>query len=138
MRFVLDASVTLGWSIDRPPSSFSMAVLGELRSGAVAIVPPIWHLEIANAIIVATRRKFLNPSEADLAIQDLNALLNGAIETHFDAVTMNRAFGAARTFGLSPYDATYLLVALELGLPLATLDKLLQSAATKAGLALHK
>jgi predicted nucleic acid-binding protein len=138
LRFVLDASVTLGWSIDRPPSPFSMAVLGELRSGAVATVPPIWHLEIANAIIVATRRKFLNPSEADLAVQDLSTLFNGAIETHPDVVTMSRAFQAGRTFGVTPNDATYLLVAIELGLPLATLDKSLQSAATKAGLAVHK
>lgn len=138
MRFVLDASVTLGWSIDRPPSPFSLTVLGELRSGAVAVVPPIWHLEIANAVIAAMRRQILSPDDADLAVQDLNILLNGAIETHFDVVTMNRAFGAARMFGLTPYDATYLLVALELGLPLATLDKSLQSAATKAGLALHK
>lgn len=39
----------------------------------------------------------------------------------------------ARRFKLSAYDATYLELALRLGLPLATLDRTLKAAAKGAG-----
>jgi predicted nucleic acid-binding protein len=42
----------------------------------------------------------------------------------------------AERFGLTAYDAAYLDLALRRGLPLATQDKAMKSAATKAGVAL--
>jgi predicted nucleic acid-binding protein len=46
---------------------------------------------------------------------------------------MNRALQAGRKFGLTAYDAVYLETALREELPLATLDRQLATAASKAG-----
>jgi predicted nucleic acid-binding protein len=43
----------------------------------------------------------------------------------------------ARQHALSAYDAAYLELALRLSLPLATLDRRLQAAATAAGVAIY-
>lgn len=54
-----------------------------------------------------------------------------------NSVTMRRFFSdtlqLARRYTLSAYDASYLELALRLGMPLATLDEDLQKAAKKAG-----
>jgi len=54
-----------------------------------------------------------------------------------DSATFARALvetlGLARRYRLSSYDASYLELALGLGLPLATLDRALLKAARKAG-----
>lgn len=138
MRFVLDASVTLGWAIDQPISTYAERVRSRLLAGERAVVPSLWHLEVASAIRVAERRQILTENEADIVAQRLTAMLAGPIETHPDTIEMKRAFSAARVFDLTPYDATYVLVARELGLPLATLDKSLRSACARAGVALQK
>lgn len=44
----------------------------------------------------------------------------------------------ARSWNLSAYDASYLELALRLGLPLATLDGKLKAAATGAGVPLYQ
>lgn len=137
MRFVLDASVALGWAIDRPVPTFAAKILSGLQSGDVATVPALWHLEIASALAVAERRGTVDRLRGDLLIQGFAEMLRGPIETHPDVITISRALTAARALGLTPYDATYVLVADELGLPLATLDKTLQAAATKAGIKLY-
>jgi predicted nucleic acid-binding protein len=55
-----------------------------------------------------------------------------------DAATIAHALSGtlqlARRYKLSAYDASYLELALRLGLPLATLDEDLQKAAKKAGI----
>lgn len=137
MRFVLDASIALGWAIDRPVPAIAAKVLGELQSGDFAIVPALWHLEIASALAVAERRGTLDRLAGDFVLQGLAEMLRGPIETHPDVIMLGRALVAARTLGLTPYDATYVLVAQELGLPLATLDKTLREGAIKAGVKLY-
>jgi predicted nucleic acid-binding protein len=58
-----------------------------------------------------------------------------------DDQTRSHAFGdtvhLARSHGLSAYDAAYLELAMRRGLPLATLDAKLRSAAVAAGVSLY-
>jgi len=56
-RFVLDASVTLAWCFPDEGSKHTEAILDLLADGAEAIAPPIWPLEVANALLVGERRK---------------------------------------------------------------------------------
>ena len=59
------------------------------------------------------------------------------VDIEVDAATFAHALSdtlqLARRYKLSSYDASYLELALRLGLPLATLDEDLQRAAKKAG-----
>lgn len=135
-RFVLDASVALGWFLDGRVPPYANHVRQTLLDGGRALVPVLWHLEMANGLMVAERRGILTAADANRCITDLELLLAQAIETSSEFVTMRQALTAGRAFRLSAYDAVYLETARRGHLPLATLDKNLRAAAASAGLAL--
>jgi predicted nucleic acid-binding protein len=132
-RFVLDASVALAWFVDRPTAPYADHIRELLLRGSRAIVPALWHLEMANGFIVAERRGVLTPSDIFEALENLEAVILRAIENSQDSVSMRRALNSSRKFGLTAYDAVYLETALGQDLPLATLDRPLKAAASKAG-----
>ena len=132
-RFVLDASVALAWFVDRPTAPYADHIRELLMRGDRALVPPLWKLEIANGFLVAERRGVLTPSDTVEALEHLDIVIAQAIENTEDSVSMRRALNAGRKFGLTAYDAVYLETALGQGLPLATLDRQLKAAASKAG-----
>lgn len=136
--FVLDASVALAWLLDRPVPAYATRVRQELLAGTRAVVPALWHLEVANGLAVAERRRILTATDADEALTVLNQLAGHFLETDSDLVPMSSAFAAARMHFLSAYDAVYLELARRLHLPLATLDLPLKAAATKAGIELFR
>ena len=134
--FVLDASVALGWTLDNPVPASATRARQALLSGTRALVPALWHLEIANGLVVAERRGILTASDAMLALLQLEQLCAQALEVEADMVPIRQAFITARTYQLSAYDSVYLDLALRVRLPLATLDVPLRKAAAKAGVQL--
>ena len=132
-RFVLDASVALSWFVDRPPAAYAEQVKQELLHGAHAVVPTLWHAEVANGFVVAERRRVLTASDVNDCLADLEMLSAHAIETSSGQATMRQALTLARTFQLSAYDALYLDTARAEKLELATLDLALRAAAPRAG-----
>ena len=135
-RFVLDASVALGWFIDSPVPPYAVRVKQTLVHGARAVVPALWHLEMANGLVVAERRGILTATEASRCLTNLELLLAQSIETSSGFSTMRQALTTSRAFQLSAYDAVYLDTARGEELPLATLDKSLRAAAESAGVEL--
>jgi predicted nucleic acid-binding protein len=135
-RFVLDASVALGWLIDSPIPSYAIQVRQALLQGTRAVVPALWFLEVVNGLVVAERRRILTATEVGRCVTDLEHLQEQAIETSSGFITMRQVLTTARIFRLSAYDAVYLDTARGEGLPLATLDKSLRSAAESAGVEL--
>ena len=133
-QFVLDASVALAWFIDSPVPSYAADVREALLRGARAHVPALWHLEIANGLVVAERRRILGPEDAIRAVGNLEQLVVHALETHADIFPLRQAFVAASTFNLSAYDSVYLDLARREGLPIASLDRSLLAAAARAGI----
>jgi predicted nucleic acid-binding protein len=131
-RFVLDASVTLGWIADDPRSSPATHVMERLLEGDRAVVPALWHLELANWFVLAQRRNVLTAEAADRGIAAIEEIIVRAVDTETE-FHIRRSRDLATTFQLSSYDAAYLDLALRDGLPLATLDRPLRAAATKAG-----
>jgi predicted nucleic acid-binding protein len=130
--FILDASVALSWIFHDERSTYAEAIANELESGQ-AIVPAIWPLEIANALLVAVRRGRLLEVDPPILIGTLSRL---QIEVdHVIApeslVQTTVALGLATR--LSSYDASYLELALRRRLPLATLDSRLARAAEATG-----
>jgi predicted nucleic acid-binding protein len=132
-RFVLDASVALAWFLDRPTPRYANHIRELLLRGDRAVVPALWQLEIANGFVVAERRGMYTPSDTVEALRNLEIVIAQAIENSQDLVSMRRAQHTAREFRLTAYDAVYLETALRQTLSLATLDRQLAAAASKAG-----
>ena len=137
-RFVLDASVALRWFLDHPVSAYADRVKQQMLAGARAVVPSLWHLEVANGLAVAERRGVLTAADVDECVADIENLLAQAIETDRGLIPLGPALQTARRFGLSAYDAAYLNVARQERLPLATLDERLRRAAAASGVRLFK
>ena len=133
--FVLDASVALAWLVDDPAPSYAIQVSAAMASGKGALVPSLWILEMANGLLMAERRGKLTSAEVDYGLSRLEAVIAVGIEVDALGVpTIREAFSRARAHKLTAYDAVYLELARREGLPLATLDKRLSAAATKAGI----
>jgi predicted nucleic acid-binding protein len=135
-RFVLDASIALAWFLDRPTAQYADHIRQLLLRGSRAVVPNLWHLEIANGFINAERRGLLTLSDTTEALQNLEIVIAQAIENSRDSISMRAVLRTAREFGLTAYDAVYLETSLQQELPLATLDRQLLAAASKAGVEL--
>ena len=137
-RFVLDASVALSWFIDHPVDPYAVQVRDQIRGGSRGIVPQLWLLEFANGVLVAERRKIVDVTVADESMAEMERLRLAGIEVEAESSLIGEVLTVARTFQLTVYDAAYLELARQEGLPLATLDKGLRAAAGKAGVALLK
>jgi predicted nucleic acid-binding protein len=133
--FVIDASATLPWCFADEATGATNAMLALLRTGDEAIVPAHWPVEVANALLIAVRRKRISPEDAHQFLVDLESL-----PIRVDTTTKNlvRAgvFPMAEQYGLTVYDAAYLELAIREGLPLATLDNDLRKAARASGVQL--
>jgi predicted nucleic acid-binding protein len=131
---VLDASVTLAWILPDEASDAAASVLSLIVAQG-AVVPPIWTLEVGNALIMAERRNRLTPDEAAKGLSLLREL-----PIRISPPTLESDFGQvialARRHGLTTYDASYLAAAVRTSLPLATLDQRLRTAAGTMSIAL--
>jgi predicted nucleic acid-binding protein len=128
---VVDASTVLAWCFPDETSDYADGVLVSLE-GRTVLVPAVWALEIANAILTGERRKRLNQPE----IRRFTTLLESlSLVQDVQPVgeRVNHVLPLARAHGLSAYDAAYLELAIRHRAPLATLDGKLQKAAKKAG-----
>jgi predicted nucleic acid-binding protein len=136
-RFVLDASIALAWFLDNPVSPYAVRVKQALLDGARAVVPALWHLEMANGLAIAERRRILTTADTTRALIDIEQL-TAQIDTSVDLVAVRQSLTTARSLLLTAYDAAYLDVARHQGLPLATLDKSLRSAAARVGVEIFR
>jgi predicted nucleic acid-binding protein len=134
MPFVLDASITMAWCFEEEITPYARAVLDRLDIDA-AMVPAIWPLEVANAMLVAERRQQLLPARAERFKELVTEMPITVIPGSFvDATSI--VMNAARAFRLTCYDAAYLELAMREGIPIATRDKQLVEAARSAGVSL--
>lgn len=60
--FVADISIGVGWIHPNQATDLTKRLLELAKDGSVVHVPTIWHLEIANALLVAIRRKLMTES----------------------------------------------------------------------------
>jgi predicted nucleic acid-binding protein len=132
-RFVLDASVSLAWFLDDPVPDLALRLRRNLENGSRALVPPLWHLEMANGFAIGQRRGILSESRSDRCLDDIEGLMASVIENSAGTISLRQALSVAHAFGLTAYDAAYLETARREHLPLATLDRQLKAAASKAG-----
>lgn len=138
MNFILDNSVTMRWLLrDGSPDNqrYAEQVLSSLETG-VAGVPSLWWLELANVVARCERKGLVLQSDSE---QFLRLLAAQSIQECPlpGKVLLEKTIALARQHGLSSYDSAYLVMAMHLQLPLATLDAALREAALKIGVALY-
>jgi predicted nucleic acid-binding protein len=134
LSFVLDNSVALAWCFEDEQTAAIMALLDRVtETGAVA--PQLWPIEAVNGLLTAERRGRID--------HDTRHRLAGFLRElpiSIDDETASRMWSVtaplAELHQLTAYDAAYLELAQRLGLPLATSDAALITAAQVAGVSL--
>jgi len=127
--FVLDVSVTMAWCFRDEASDETWALLERLAVDT-AIVPGIWSAEVANVLLVAERRRRIDRAEVRTFISRLTALPIAVEETAPDRM-LGEVMSIGREMRLAAYDALYLDLAIRRGVPLATTDLALRTAARR-------
>jgi predicted nucleic acid-binding protein len=96
-------------------------------------VPAIWRLEVVNVLLVAERRKKIEPAKSAEFIRDLEGF-----RITVDLEGIYHVFGPvlehARLYQRSAYDASYLELCRHRNLPLASKDAPLLQAAEALGI----
>ncbi len=133
--FVLDNSIVMAWSFADETSAYADSVLDSLAATRT-IVPGLWRLEVANALLMGERRKRSTEAETIRWIDILNRLPI-AIDDETNTRAWSDTLALARGHKLSSYDAAYLELAIRRRLPLASLDEPLKAAATAIGVSLY-
>lgn len=129
----------MSWCFSDETNAYADVVLDSMQDPqqkAVALVPNLWSLEVANVLLVAERRQRLTPAQTTRAITLLQALpITIDVQTTQQAFLATLALG--RNYGISAYDAAYLELAMRSGLPIATVDKRLSVIASQCGVKIY-
>jgi predicted nucleic acid-binding protein len=131
--FVLDCSVALGAFFEDEQDAYSLQVWRSLEA-AQAVVPALWHLEMANILVRAQRAKRISAAALAKAWGRLDAM---GLQTINESAHARHWLQRAGDWQLSAYDACYLDLALQQRLPLASKDKALVQAAQRIGVPLY-
>jgi predicted nucleic acid-binding protein len=130
-RFVLDASIVLTWCFPDENAAMAQHVASMFKRGDTAVVPSFWPHEVLNALLVGEKRKRISKELVRRFLQDMGTLPI-VLEQFPASIVFDRIQHLSREHGLTAYDAAYLDLALDTGLPLATLDEDLLQACKKA------
>ena len=125
MSFVVDASIAASWFLpdEATPSATALA---RRAAREYPTVPSLFLHEMRNLLIMALRRGRVGETHVRQQFEELEKLR----KTIADPRESGAILRLAVKHGLTGYDAIYLALAIDKGLPLATLDKPLAAAAT--------
>jgi len=128
---VLDSSYAMALVMpdEEQPPSMATVLADELAA------PFIWPLEIASAMRMNIRRGRLTADDSDALFKRIGSLRVEVLGPPH--ALPQRHFDAALEHELTPYDATYLTMALQFSAALATRDRALAAAATRIGITIH-
>ncbi len=124
MMIVIDASIAAAWFLPEEQHKAADAIMAGLQTTPGA-VPTLFWFETRNLFLMAERRSRMKRGEAALSMAQLRKLKLEEQGTGNDPLI----FALAERHGISGYDASYLALAVQLALPLATMDKRLAEAA---------
>ena len=128
---VIDCSVAVTWCFEDQATAASDGLLDRLGDEPAA-APAIWPLELGNVLAMAERRGRIDAAQLAECVALLHEL-PVAIDEESPQRALDEVLALTRAEGLTTYDASYLELAMRLGVPLATQDKALRQAAEKLG-----
>ena len=126
---VIDCSAAIPWFLEDEANAWSEGLLDALPRYSLH-VPALWHLEFANVLLTAQRRKRINARDAKGLLARASRL---PLATDGRVVPLVEIADLADSNGITTYDAAYLELAIRLNCPLATQDKVLAKAASRFG-----
>lgn len=129
--FVLDCSVTMAWCFEDQSSDYTEKVLDALARTS-ALVPSLWLYEVANVLLTAEKKGKITAADS-VQFLELLSKLPILMSEEIPVGIQKELLSLGRNYQLSSYDTTYLLLAMQKGLPLATLDSDLIKSCQKAG-----
>lgn len=127
---VIDGSVAVSWFLQDEQSAAALEARDQMAEAEAVFVPAHWMLEVANALLVAERKKRISPAAVDHSMGILRKLPI-QVDQETDRQAGDRTLELARLHALSIYDAAYLELALRTGSAIATLDEQLKTASVK-------
>ena len=117
---VLDASVALALSLEEPRAAAAARLIALQAAGRARLVaPPLFDVECASGFVKAVRQGRLH---AETCAAALIRTLRLPVERLQSPASVFEALGLALQYGISAYDAVYVALAHEEGLPLVTAD----------------
>ncbi len=132
MAIVVDASIAIAWSFPDERDTESLAAARKIIQEG-GLVPALWLWEVQNVLRNAERRGRIDEEKTARILRDLRAMPM-AVAPSPSEIVFGPEFDLARRFGLTVFDAAYLGLALRRGIPLATRDTELRTAANTIGL----
>ena len=132
MNWVIDSSTALAWALPDETSKEAERFLSRISVENILWVPALWWYEIANALLMAQRRKRLTEA-GRIRLIELYQKLPVRTDMMLDSHIMGRFHTLAMEYNLSAYDAAYLELAQRRGLGLGTMDRHLRLVAQRAG-----
>ena len=124
--------MVLTWCFPDENAELASRVAQMFKGGGSALAPSFWPHEVLNALLVGEKRGRISKDLINMFLIDLVALPIVLQGLTVDAV-FDRLQSLSRKYGLTTYDAAYLDLAKNNGLPLATLDENLRRACGRAG-----
>ena len=109
-------------------------MLDRLNTGHFALVPAFFLVEVLNSLLVGERKGRISPEQTRNFLDDLRVMRPMIDHSNIDNV-LDDIQPICRAYGLTPYDALYVELAMPSGHPLATLDRFPRDAALAAGIA---
>jgi predicted nucleic acid-binding protein len=133
-RVVVDASVGIAYVRDESATAaVERAAAAWSLTGARLVVPAVFWVEVVNVLGMKHRYRAAEVTEA---LRELDELGLETVEIGRPELLL--VSDAVERHRLPAYDATYLVVAQQLGAPLATLDRQLAAAAGPLGMLLDE
>lgn len=131
---ILDASVYIASTLPDEDNAVFLPIVRSIAAGKIQASAPFLFLhEVANSFLNSVRRKRITPEMANHYMH-----LATTFPIQLDSENNAReALEAGMLYGLTAYDACYLLLAQRLQAPIVTLDKTLEKAAALKGLIYH-
>ncbi len=131
---VIDASAVLAWCFEDEGGPEADALIEQVAAEGAA-VPGLWPLEIAGGLVIGERRGRISQAESAAFVAMIEELPIVA-DRATGARALHETMSLAREHELTAYDAAYLELAMRLGVPLATGDRKLRTAAQRVGVVL--
>lgn len=131
IRYVTDAC-SIGPLLLEDEADQLIVPLREALALSECVVPAHWPFEVANMVLMAMRRKRIEPAHGRAGLLRI-AALEVPVDGQSTGNALDRTFELANVHALTLYDAAYLELAERLRVPLFTNDTDLIEAASKDG-----